>query len=162
MADTNPAAKLRDLIKDIRVGMLTTTDDDGSLRSRPMYAQRVEGDERLWFFTQATSPKVDEAERDHHVNVAFSDPSKQHYVSVSGVARLVRDPAKLRELWSEPVRTWFPKGLDDPQLALLCVTPTKGEYWDSHSSAMLHLFGYVKAVVTGKPPKGGENKKVDL
>jgi hypothetical protein len=29
----------------------------------------------------------------------------------------------------------------------------KGEYWDSPNSTMLHLYGYVKAAVTGESPK---------
>jgi hypothetical protein len=31
--------------------------------------------------------------------------------------------------------------------------PEKGEYWDSPNSTMLHLYGYVKAAVTGESPK---------
>ena len=45
--------KLRELIKDIKYAMLTTTEDDGTLRSRPMATLQTEFDGDLWFFTGA-------------------------------------------------------------------------------------------------------------
>src|SRR3546814_4736602 len=63
--------------------------------------------------------------------------------------------------WSSDVCSsdlWFPKGLDDPDLALLRVAVEKAEYWDSPSAAMTYLYGYAKSRLTGRPPKGGENE----
>ena len=154
--------KMGELIKDIKFGMLTTVDEDGSLRSRPMATQQVEFDGDLWFFTNASAPKVDEVEHDRHVNVSFAAPEKQRYVSVSGTARLVRDRKKAEQLWNPFYKAWFPKGLDDPDLALLKVHVGKAEYWDSSSSAVVHLVGFVKAVATGTPYQPGENEKINL
>jgi general stress protein 26 len=33
-------------------------------------------------------------------------------------------------------KIWFPKGKDDPEVALLRVTLEKAEYWDSPSSTI--------------------------
>lgn len=161
---TDPnAAKLYDLIKDVKIAMMTTIDTDGTLRSRPMYNQEADEQGDLWFFTQIQSPKVTEVSRDNEVNIAYADPSKQHYVSVSGKAEVVRDKRIIEEKWTEGLRTWFPQGADDPQIALLRVHPLKGEYWDSPSSTVLHLYGYAKAALTGEPPKNvGDQEKVDL
>lgn len=155
--------KIRDLIKDIRFAMLTTIDEDGSLRSRPMGTQEAEFDGDLWFFTGASSAKVDEVERDERVNVSYAAPDDNRYVSISGTARLVRDRAKAKELWNPVLKAWFPDGLDDPDLALLRVRVEKAEYWDAPSSKMVQLAGFVKAIVTGKRADGlGENEKIDL
>lgn len=155
-------AKLAELIKGIKFAMLTTVEEDGSLRSRPMEARAQEFDGDLWFFTRASAPKVEEVEREQNVNVSFADPNEQHYVSVSGKARLVRDRQKIEELWSPVYKGWFPKGLDDPDLALLKVTAEKAEYWDGESSTVAYLAGMVKAAVTGTSYQAGENEKVDL
>lgn len=154
--------KLWGMIKDIRFTMMTTIDDDGTLRSRPMVAQQSEFDGDLWFFTGADSHKVDEVNQHHEVNLSYADPSKQDYVSISGTAQLVRDRQKIEELWSEPLATWFPKGKDDPNIALIRVHVTKAEYWDSPSSTMVHAYGYVKAKLTGEPPHPGDNKKINM
>jgi general stress protein 26 len=157
------AAKLYDMIKDMRIAMMTTIDTDGEMHSRPMHAQHADEHGDLWFFTQIQSPKITEISRDNEVNLAYSDPGKQHYVSIFGTAEIVRDKAKINDLWSEPMRAWFPNGPDDPQIALIRVHPLKGEYWDSPSSTVLHLYGYVKASVTGKPPTDmAEQEKVNL
>lgn len=154
--------KLGEMIEDIEFAMLTTAEPDGTLRSRPMATQQVEFDGDLWFFTRASSPKVDEIEQEHNVNVSYAAPDKQRYVSVSGRARLVRDKNKIKELWSPELKAWFPEGLDDPDLALLKVTAEQAEYWDSTSSTVAHLIGFVKAVATGATYQPGENEKINL
>lgn len=151
--------KLWSLMKAVGVAMLTT-EDDGHLRARPMHAAQDKFDGTLWFFTMKSSHKVAEVDSDHRVGVTFADGGKQDYVSLSGTARLTTDKALLNEHWSEPMRTWFPKGLDDPEIALLKVSVETAEYWDAPNSTVLHAYGYVKSVVTGEPPHPGENKKV--
>src|SRR4051794_36880024 len=72
--------KLGSLIKDIRVAMLTTVDEEGHLHSRPMATQETEFDGTLWFFTRADSPKVGEIDREQRVNVSYADSHRRHYV----------------------------------------------------------------------------------
>lgn len=155
--------KIRDLIKGIRFTMLTTIDKDGSLRSRPMATQDVEFDGDLWFFTPASSPKAGEVESDKRVNLSYAEPDDNRYVSISGTAQMVHDRAKMKELWTLPLKAWFPKGLDDPDLALLRVRVEKAEYWEYPSSKMVQLAGFVKAIATGQRADDlGENEKIDL
>ena len=151
-----------DLIKGIKVAMMTTVEEDGSLRSRPMWTHDRDFDGELWFFTREHSHKVDEVEHDHHVNLSYADPTRERYVSVSGRCRLVRDKEKARELWNPTLKAWFPDGLDDPELALLCVRVERAEYWDTPNSRMVQLVGMVKAALTGETYKPGDNQKLDL
>ncbi len=83
-------------------------------------------DGTLWFFTRASSHKVVEVAEDQRVNLSYAHPGKQDYVSVSGRASLVRDRAAIDEHWTESLRTWFPKGKDDPEIALLKVDRPAG------------------------------------
>jgi general stress protein 26 len=156
-------AKICDLIKDINFCMLTTLDDDGCLRSRPMAINgEVEENGDLWFFTYASSHKVTEVNRHREVNVSFCSPDKQCYVSLCGTAELVRDRAKIQELWKPELKAWFPQELDEPDIALLKVTATKGEYWDSPASWVAKAVGFVQAATTGERENMTENVKVDL
>jgi len=147
-------SKLQELIKDVKVAMLCTVEDDGSLRSRPMMTQKAEFDGHLWFFTGIDSTKVHEIDREQHVNVSYANPGDQIYVSVSGTATTSRDREKIKELWSPMHKAWFPGGLDDPNLALLRVDVEKAEYWDAPSGRLVQLAGFVKALATGKPYRG--------
>jgi general stress protein 26 len=154
--------KLDSLIKGIRFAMLTTVCRDGSLRSRPMATQREDFRGTLWFFTSDRDAKVHEIEHDKHVNVSYADPDNNNYVSVSGRATLVKDKVIAKELWNPFYKAWFPKGLEDPRLALLRVSVEKAEYWDSPNSKLVQLGGFLKAVITGQQAKGGENEKVTI
>ena len=155
-------AKLGAMIKGIRIAMLTTIEADGSLRSRPMGTQEQDFTGNLWFFTGASSEKVSEIQRNQHVNLGYANPEDNRYVSVSGTANLVRDQAKINELWNPMLKAWFPKGKDDPDLALLHIDVHAAEYWDSPSSTMVQIAGFLKAITTGKQAQGGENEKLTL
>jgi general stress protein 26 len=151
--------KLRKLIKDIRVAMLTTVAQDGALRSRPMASADVEFDGDLWFFTRASSPKTEELMDDQRVNVSFADGEENRYVSVSGRATLVRDRDKVRELWSPFHKAWFPEGKKDPDLALIKVTVDRAEYWDAPASKMVHLAWLTRAALTGEATTAAEARR---
>lgn len=159
----NDLEKLRELVKDIDFCMLTTVDEGGDLHSRPMSSNGdIDEDGDLWFFTSASSHKVSEIEKLPKVNVSFADPDNQRYISVSGTAQLVRDRAKIDELWRPEFKIWFPEGKDDPEVALLRVNLEKAEYWDSPSSTIGYALSFVSSLVTGKQPDLSENRKVNL
>ncbi|MDQ3748511.1 MAG: pyridoxamine 5'-phosphate oxidase family protein [Acidobacteriota bacterium] len=153
--------KVNDLIKDVQIAMLTTI-DWGVLRSRPMQTQEAEFDGTLWFFTSTDMHKTDEIEKDRRVNVSYAAPDLNTYVSVSGMAEIVQDREKIEERWNPIYKTWFPKGLDDPTLVLLKVSVEQAEYWDSSSSTVVQVVGFVKAFVTGERADGGDHGRVNL
>ena len=148
--EKDPREHLWKLIKDIKIAMLTTEHAEGWLRSRPMSTQQAEFDGDLWFFTGVDSSKSQEARQHPRVNLAYANPDDNHFLSVSGTAELVRDAAKNKELWNPIFKAWFPKGLDDPNLALLKIHVDHAEFWDSPSSTMVQIAGFLKAMVTGK------------
>lgn len=163
MQDTRQDAieKLNDLIEGIDFAMLTTI-DGGVLRSRPMSTQDFGFDGDLWFFTSSKTHKIEEIEKDNRVNVSYAAPDDNIYVSVSGTAEVVKDQAKIDEYWSEIHKAWFPEGKDSPDLVLLKVVVEQAEYWDSPSSTILQVAGFLKAIATGESADGGENKKIDF
>jgi len=160
-AQKQKAQKLWQMVQDIKIAMLTTR-DSGMLRCRPMECLQVDAPAgTLWFFTGASSPKTDEVDDEHEVALAFADKTHQNYVSISGRAKLVRDRAKARELWTEEQRAWYPEGLDDPELALLKVSVQQAEYWDRPTGEMVAAQGLVRAIAD-ETPDLGENEKLSF
>ncbi len=158
--DMDARNKVWDMIRNIRVALMVTQDDLGTLRSRPMAAQQDRFEGQLWFFTKAGSSKTDDIKADSSVLLAYADPGSNAYVSVVGEAEIVNDREKIRAMWSEILRIWFPKGADDETIRLIKVDVAGAEYWNSASSTMMLAYGYVKARLTGAAPKVGENAKV--
>jgi general stress protein 26 len=159
---------LHELVQGFDTAMLVTRTADGSLRARPLtVAKSKEPHDSglVYFSTSVESPKIDELESDARVAVTFQDSKR--YISLSGTARLTRDRALIDELWSEAWKVWFPKGKDDPMLAILAVTLSSGEYWDQTGLAgVRYLAAALKAYATGtKAPDGADderNAKVSL
>ncbi len=153
--------KLKTIIKDVEVAMLTTI-DDGVLRSRPMQTQQAEFNGDLWFFTSSNTHKAEEIKKDNRVNVSYAAPEDNSYVSVSGKAEIVTDKAKMEELWSPILKAWFPQGLEQPDIILIKVTAEQAEYWDSASSSLVQAFGLLKSLVTGEPANGGDHAQISM
>jgi general stress protein 26 len=154
-------AKVGELIRAIRVALLTTVDREGHFHTRPVQTLQVEADQTLWFFTDWSSPKVDELHHDVRVSLGYADVAKHVYVAVSGVATLLRDPQKAKELWSIEQRAYYPRGPEDELLALLRVRIDRAEYWIAPGRAS-YIVAAAKAAVTGKPAGViGENRKVE-
>lgn len=139
--DPEAFAKLQAFVRDLDIAMVTTVTPDGALHSRPMMTRDFTDDGEIWFFTADNSEKVADIAAEHAVNLSYADQKKQHYVSVTGSASIVHDSAKAKALWDSRVKTWFPRGLEDPHLALLRVRVVVAEYWDSPTSRMVRLFG---------------------
>lgn len=152
--------KVGKLLERMKVGMLATI-NEGRLRSRPMQTLAMDAEGRLWFFTSATSSKVAEAyAHPHEVNISYADTHKQDYLSISGTARLSRDRHRIKALWTPWVKVWFPHGIDDPDLALLCVEIDQAEYWEAPGSGAKRVYGLAKALATGDKSAIGDNEKI--
>ena len=133
--------KLGELIHGIQTAMLITVDARGHFRARPMATHQSELHDELWFYVDARSSVIDDITERHQVNVSYVDNGKR-YVSVSGIAHVVRNPDLLRRFWNKKAAEWFPDGPDnDPHLALLRIQLEEAEYWDVGSKAMVRLLG---------------------
>jgi general stress protein 26 len=149
------------LVRDIRIALLTTLDAEGLFHTRPIQTLRVEEDGTLWFFTDWSSPKVDELNRDLRVSVGYADPARHTYVAVRGVGSLLKDPHKAKELWSIEQRAFYPQGPQDERLAILRVDLLQAEYWIAPGRAG-YLIAAAQAGITGVPAGVlGENRKFD-
>ncbi len=154
--------KIGELIGDIDFAMLTTVDERGEMQSRPMQTQRAEFNGDLYFFTYDNSAKARHIQANPRVNLGYSRPDKQSYVSLAGRAELVRDRAKMEQAWQPALKAWFPDGLDTPGIFLLKVAPTGAEYWDAPTSPVAHAIGFVKSQILGRPEIAGDNETLRL
>lgn len=154
--------KLKEKIEDIEICMFSTVEPSGKILSRPMSTRKMDPDGSLWFFTNELSEKVDDVEIYDNVNLAYANVSKQSYVSISGSAEIVKDQMVIDKLWSPILKAWFPRGLDDPNLALIKVIPHSAEYWNASSSKMEQMMNVAKAIIKGKQYESGEHGQINI
>lgn len=155
-------AKIAGMIRDVEIAMLTTVSEDGSLRSRPMATLRDEFDGTLRFFLPASGALAEDVRRRPGVAVSYAEPKDERYVSITGRARIVRDPVRIAQLWHPMLERWFPKGQTDPDLALLEVEAESADAWDGRKSTVTRLYQKLRAVTSGEMPDGPDRDRVDF
>jgi len=155
--------KVRSLLKFFRSTMMITA-ANGYPHSRPMGVQGKadEFEGTLWFFTDRDCRKVSEIKKDPSVSLMFQSDSDSAYMHLFGRASMVDDKAKMKELYNPLLKTWFPKGLDDPRMTLIRFDADHGDFWDSPGGMLQVLAAFTKSIVTGQRGQGGEMGDVKL
>ena len=163
----NDVGKLYEKIEDLEIAMMTTRRPDGHLVSRAMATQEQASGADLWFVTSEETCKVDEIEAEPYVNLAYYKDRTREWISVSGVAKVSRDRAKIAELYAPDWKAWFAKGddpragtPDDPRIVLIGVDVHSAVYLEVDKPQPVVLFELVKGWVTGKAPEIGEMHRV--
>ena len=154
--------RLGELLKNIQYCMLTSVEKDGALRSRPMYTLNRDFDGKLWFFTANDSGKVEEIQTDTQVNLSYVSTDQRKFVSVSGKAAILQDRGKMADFWHPTYRAWFPGGVEDPNLRLICVEVDHAEYWESPSTFLARLSGLAMQVIGSDTNLSGDNQKIQV
>lgn len=157
------------LIDGIEVAMLTTRRRDGSLVSRAMQTQRRTSGTDLWFVTSIESQKFEELAFDPHVNVSYYRDRTREWVSVAGRAILSQDRDLIKGLYKPDWKAWFGDqggkydgSENDPRLALILVEAESVTYFKKDRPMPLVLFELAKGMVTGQPPKFGDQRELDV
>ncbi len=108
---------------------LATLDRDGAPRVKVVTVFRREGWSRFWFVTQTGRRTTGEIEADSRASLYFADNVAFETLLLTGHAEVSRDPAILRTLWQEGLRSMFPGGVDDPNFSAIAFTATGGKYY---------------------------------
>lgn len=150
------------LVDDFDTAMLVTLDDDGALRARPMGLQHERlADCDLWFVTTDDSPKTDDIERHHDVNVCCLRTRDKAYLSISARARIDRNVPEVKRLWQPSWKIWFgDEKPDDGGIVLLKLDIVRAEYWEPEGGRLRVLYAIAKGALGGEsaadelnPPK---------
>jgi general stress protein 26 len=159
--------KLYDLIEEIEVTMMTTRRPDGHLESRAMANQKAGAGADLWFVTAEGSGKLRDIEADPHINLAYYKERTREWISVSGIATVSRDRAKIRELYAPDWKMWFADeggsrdgSAEDPRLVLIGVDVHAAVFLEVNKPQPVVLFELLKGWVTGDSPEIGEMHRV--
>lgn len=155
------------LIEGIETAMFTTRRHDGHLVSRPMATQERIADADLWFVTDADANKLDELVLDPHVNCSYFNNKSREWVSVSGVARISRDRARIKQLYKVDWGAWFPAeggekdgSASDPRITLVLVEADSVVYMKNNKPRPLILWEVLKGIVTKTEPDIGDVRHI--
>ena len=154
--------RMFELVEKTRTAILVTHREDGHLVARPMALQAEDPGADLWFVTSEGTGKLEEIDRDPHVNVTFFR-KKSEWVSIAGLAQVSRDRDRIRRLYRKDWRIFFSKEgdprhgtPDDPRMVLLGVDVVSAVYAEQEHSTPVVLYEMAKGYLTGERPDIGE------
>jgi general stress protein 26 len=156
--------KVRALLPRFKTAMLVTIASDGGLHARPLApageAEAFVG--TLWFFVDDRSLKAHESAGGATVAVLFQNDEDNVYLHLRGTSKVARDLSKMQELYSPVLKTWFPKGLDDPHLVLITVEAESGVYWEVPGGRLRAAAALAASFVTGTPTRSTDAGNLDF
>lgn len=138
LSGANALAKLKAIVKHAETCFFCTYDRNGGTSdARPMRVLQVDDAGNLWFMSAADSHKNEELSQNPTVELFFQGTSNSDMLHLKGSATVSQDKAKIDELWSFVLKTWFTEGKDDPRITVIKVTPVDAYYWDNkHGNAI--------------------------
>jgi len=151
------ADRIWDIVEKVGVGMLTTQ-FLGGLRSRPVEPRLDRDTGLIRIVTDVRGLKDDEIERAPHVGLVVVSAADKAYLSLTGKAKMTRDPAMAKKIWHKTDDLWW-SGPDDPNVRIIELAPSLAELWDGPSSSVVAAIEMAKAKLTGEKPNLGENRK---
>ena len=132
--------------------MLITHDIDGGMHVRPMTTTCAEDAGQIWMFVPSNGEIAAEVSANPNVLLSYADTGDNAFVAVRGHGTILRDPHKAKQMWSKFAEAYFPKGPDDPNLALLRVTMSSAEQWEPPTGKVMQFLEMAAAAVTHKHP----------
>ena len=156
--------KLRELLANFPIATMVTAERNGAITARPIgvVGDHAAFDGHLWFITDRRSRKVRAIKDGATTFLIFEDHGKGAYLHLTGRAQVIEDRARLEQLYTPVQRTWFPDGLEDPNITLVRFDADQGEFWDQHNGMLRLLAAFTKAIVTGTPGSSGNTGTAKL
>jgi general stress protein 26 len=152
-----------ELVNDIEIAMMTTRRPDGHLESRAMASQKRAAGADLWFVSCEGTAKLIDIASDPHVNLSYYKDRTREWISVSGIAKMTRDRAKIHELYAPDWKIWFSDAgdarhgtADDPRIVLIGVDIHAAVFLEVDKPQPVVLYEMVKGWVTGTEPAIGK------
>lgn len=161
MTTADDVIKLRELVGDADVAMVTTETPTGELHSRPLALGAVDDDGALRFAVDGTAAWVSGLRQGDPANVSITDDKHALWISIAGSASVSEDRAMVDRIWNDTVGRFLPHEKDAPQVRVLTVHTKAAEYWDAPASRLAKL-AVAAGSLLGQPDRSGESNSIEL
>ena len=83
------------------------------------------------------------------------------YLDLYGDASISTNQDEIDELWTPFAKAWFPEGKTDPNICVIHVKTSQGNYWDTQHGKMVELLKIIAAAI-GLPAGDGVSGELAL
>ncbi|KAI0223400.1 hypothetical protein L0F63_004577, partial [Massospora cicadina] len=153
--------------EDVKFAMLSTKAEDGNIISRPMELIKRINNVDFYMLATKDSEKAEQVKNDEHVGLSLFRNSDYSWATISGVATLVEDREKIKELYSFFLRPYFDDKGDgvhdgsenDPRIVLIKFTSQFARY-QIQKNTISHAYQLAKSALTGSNAKLADTKTI--
>lgn len=118
----------RAVIAAARYATLATVDElGGSPQTRVVDPFEPEPDFTIWIGTNSETRKLQQIARNPRVSLLYFDAPRQHYVSIVGVAAVVRDASEKSRRFKPEWKAFYSNGGSGDDYVLIKITPSRLE-----------------------------------
>ena len=110
---------------------------------------------KIWFYTQRGGDLAGAGERGSPAVLIVMAKDQELQACIRGELRSSGDTLHRDKYWGPGVAAWFPKGKDDPNLTLLCLTCEDADVWVSDAGMLKFGWEIAKANLIGSTPNVG-------
>lgn len=142
---TKTLSDIAEKLRDIDFCTLSTRTEGGAIGGRPMSNNRdVDYDGDAWFFANGDARSIDDIAADPKVGLGYQGKSgllgmRPFFVTVEGMADLIRDKAMFEAHWTKDLDRYFPEGAETPGLVLIHVRAQRIHYWDGEDEGEIEV-----------------------
>jgi general stress protein 26 len=113
---------------------------DDNTMCRYMGLEEVDENGNLWFLSDSNSTINNDIARDKNVQLFFTDPDRDRYLTVNGEATIITCPSQTPKLSSPFLKAWRKKEIEDPKISIISVNTKSAYYWDSSSGKSIRVY----------------------
>ncbi len=156
--------KLQKLVEEVKFCFFCTNlnKESASNSTTIMTAQKVDDDGNIWFFSGIDSDKNRDIKSNNNIQLYFSSPENNAYLSANCEAEIVLNKLKMEELWNPILKIWFKNGVDDSNISLIKANVKSAYYWDNEGGKMVNFIKMIKLLITGNEYVEAKEGKIKI
>lgn len=125
---------------------------------RPMTA-KLNG-HRIWFFGSKSDDLVGKVDSPRPATATFTSKGHDLFAVIRGSLVPETDPNVTDRLWDSSAAAWYPKGREDPEIALVRFDTDRAELWNAAGTSLAKA-AYHR--ITGSDPRAAaEEEKAEV
>jgi general stress protein 26 len=118
-----------ELIKNSKIALVGSIDNDGFPNIKAMMNLESDGLKKIWFSTNTSSKRVSYFQNNPSACVYYVDSEKFMGLMLVGTIEVTQDDELRKRLWADGCEVYYPLGVTDPDYSVLCFTAKKGNFY---------------------------------
>jgi general stress protein 26 len=115
-----------ELVNRSEIALLGTINEDGFPASRAMLKMENQELKKIWMSTNNSSGKIEQLRKNPNASLYFVEEPKYIGLLLLGTVEILLDSQSRQRFWRDGFEMYYPKGINDPDYAVLCFTAQKG------------------------------------